>query len=181
MATVVLGMTTIGDAFVFLAYRRVADIGFEFFPLLFTGSAVFYLLFAVPLGRLADRFGRRVVFVAGYGALALVYVSLLRDLPGPTGMLVVVIGLGAFYAATDGVVMAAVSELLQPATRATGLAVVATGSAIGRAVAAVTFGALWARHGADWALTIFAIAVPVAMVLASRLVSIPRLHGVEGN
>jgi MFS family permease len=171
IATMVLGMTTISDAFVFLSYRRVADIGFEFFPLLFTGSALVYLLLAVPAGRLADRIGRRLVFVGGFGCLALVYVSLLNELQGASGLLVVVIGLGAFYAATDGVVMAAASELLGPSTRASGLALVATGTSLGRAIAAAAFGLLWARYGPDVALWCFIIAVPVAMVIAWLLTS----------
>ena len=61
--------------------------------------------------------------------------------------LAVVGGLGLFYAATDGVLMAAATTLLGASTRATGLAVVATGSAIGRMVAAVLFGLLWTRFG----------------------------------
>jgi MFS family permease len=177
-ATTVLGMTTISDAFVFLSYRRVADIGFEFFPLLFTGSALVYLLLAVPAGRLADRLGRRVVFVAGYGCLALVYVSLLNELRGAAGLFAVVVGLGAFYAATDGVTMAAASELLVPSTRASGLAIVATGTSVGRAIAAAMFGLLWARHGPDVALWCFIFAVPVAMVIAWLLTSrSPSNHG----
>jgi MFS family permease len=170
-ATIVLGLTTIGDAFVFLAYRRVTNIGFEFFPLLFTGSAVVYLVLAIPVGRLADRVGRRLVFLAGYGSLALVYSSLLLDLSGATGLVVVVVGLGTFYAATDGVVMAAASELLHPSTRASGLAVVSTGGAVGRAVAVLAFGALWANFGPDVALKVFAVAVPVAMVAAWPLIN----------
>ena len=67
------------------------------------------------------------------------------------GLLAVVGGLGLFYAATDGVLMAAASELLGARTRATGLAVVATGTAVGRFVAAVLFGAgvdaVRTRHG----------------------------------
>ena len=171
LAATVLGTLTIGDAFVFLGYRRVADIGLEFFPLLFTAMSVVYLVFAVPVGRLADRIGQRTVFLVGYGLLGLVYVSLLQELPGVLGVLAVVVGLGLFYAATDGVLMAAASTLLGAGTRASGLAVVATGAAFGRIVAAVLFGALWSRRGPDFAFACFALAVPVVISLAWLLTS----------
>lgn len=171
LAATVLGALTIGDAFVFVGYRRVADIGLEFFPLLFTAVSIVYLVFAIPVGRLADRVGKRQVFILGYGLLALVYLSMLRETPGVLGLLAVVGGLGLFYAATDGVLMAAATTLLGASTRATGLAVVATGSAIGRMMAAVLFGVLWTRYGPNMAFLCFAIAVPVAMAIAWFLTS----------
>jgi MFS family permease len=173
LAATVLGTLTVGDAFIFLGYRRVADIGFEFFPLLFTAMSVVYLVLAVPVGRLADRIGQRTVFLVGYGLLGLVYLSLLRELPGALGLLAVVVGLGLFYAATDGVLMAAASKLLGAGTRASGLAVVATGAALGRIVAAVLFGALWSRNGPDFAFACFAVAVPLVIVMAWFLTSEP--------
>ena len=38
----------------------------SFFPLLFVGTALVYMLLAVPAGRLADRIGRGKVFLGGY-------------------------------------------------------------------------------------------------------------------
>jgi MFS family permease len=166
-----LGLLTIGDAFVFLLYRRVADIRLEFFPLLFTGVAVVYMALAVPAGRLADRVGRRAVFLVGYAILGLVYVALLEPPPGLVGLVAVVGGLGVFYAATDGVLMAATSELLGTQDRATGLAVVATGTAAGRFGAALLFGALWTRLGPESALTCFAVAMPVAVAISWKLIA----------
>ena len=174
LAATVLGMLTIGDAFVFVGYRRVADIGLEFFPLLFTAVSIVYLVFAIPVGRLADRVGKRQVFILGYGLLALVYLSMLRETPGVLGLLAVVGGLGLFYAATDGVLMAAATTLLGASTRATGLAVVSTGAAFGRMFAAVLFGVLWTRFGPNMAFLCFAIAVPVAMAIAWFLTSEQR-------
>jgi hypothetical protein len=74
--------------------------------------------------------------------------------------------------------MAAASELLGPSTRASGLAVVATGTSVGRAVAAAMFGLLWARYGPEAALWCFIVAVPVAMAVAWLLTSrAPSNHG----
>nr|WHW29202.1 putative MFS transporter [uncultured bacterium] len=166
-----LGLLTVSDAFIFLGYRRVADVRLEFFPLLFTGTAVVFLVFAVPVGRLADRIGRRIVFMGGYAVLGLVYIALLRPPPGVFGLVVVLGGLGLFYAATDGVLMAAASEMLGVDTRATGLAVVATGIAAGRFVASIAFGGLWSLSGPGTAFAVFAAAIPVALVAAWFLMS----------
>ena len=176
LAATMLGLLTIGDAFIFLGYRRVADIRLEFFPLLFTGMSLVYLLLAVPVGRLADRIGRRVVLLAGYAVLGLVYVVLLDPPPGVLGLVAVIGGLGLFYAATDGVLMAAASELLGPRARATGLAVVATGTAIGRFGASLLFGLVWTRYGPETAFTWFAVAMPVAVLVSWRLTA-PRGPG----
>lgn len=169
IAAGLLGLLTIGDAFIFLGYRRVADIRLEYFPLLFTAMSLVYLLTAIPVGRLADRIGRRAVFLSGYVLLAGVYASLFVPLPGPVRLLAVVGGLGLFYAATDGVLMAAVSELLGARARATGLAVVSSGAAAGKLVAAVVFGALWTAFGPDAAFACFAAAVPVALLVSWKL------------
>ncbi len=167
-AAAMLGLLTVGDAFVFLGYRRVSEIRLEYFPLLFTGMSIVYLLTAVPVGRLADRMGRWRVFLSGYILLALVYLALLVPMPGPLRLVAVLGGLGLFYAATDGVLMAAVSELLDAGARATGLAVVSSGAAGGKLVAAIVFGALWTAFGPDTAFACFAAAVPVALLIAWR-------------
>lgn len=166
IAAAMLGLLTIGDAFIFLGYRRVADLRLEYFPLLFTGMSIVYLTTAVPVGRLADRLGRRQVFLSGYLLLAVVYLTLFVPLPGPVRLVGVVGGLGLFYAATDGVLMAAVSELLGTRARATGLAVVSAGAAAGKLVAAILFGALWTAFGPDVAFACFAAAVPVALAVS---------------
>ena len=50
-----LALLTISDAFIYLVLRERAATQTYFFPLLYVGTASFYLLLAVPLGRLADR------------------------------------------------------------------------------------------------------------------------------
>ena len=70
-----------------------------------------YLLLAIPTGRLADAVGRTPVFLAGYALLAAAYLPLL----GVAGGVVVLVSLpllGAYYAATDGVLMALATRTL---------------------------------------------------------------------
>ncbi|MFE0025317.1 MFS transporter [Amycolatopsis sp. NPDC059021] len=138
-----LGLVTIGDSFVYLVLQRRWSVEPQLFPLLPLGTAGVFLLLAVPLGRLADRVGRWAVFLAGHVALA----AALLILAGPTGgiwIAVCALALhGAFYAATDGVLMAAAGPLLPAGLRATGMAVIQTGQAVARMASSVLFGLAW--------------------------------------
>ncbi|WP_084958798.1 MFS transporter [Thermoactinospora rubra] len=138
-----LGLVTVSDSFVYLLLQRNAGISAEFLPLLPLGTAAAYLLLAVPLGRLADRVGRGPVFVLGHLTLVLVYGLL--AVAGPFWLVLPL--LGAFYAATDGVLMAAAGPLLPEPLRASGLALLQTGQATARMLCSVLFGAAWSAFG----------------------------------
>ena len=66
-------------------------IGFapRYLPLLFVGTAVVFMVLAVPMGRLADRVGRGRVFVGGYVLLLCVYSSLLLSSISPFALVLV--------------------------------------------------------------------------------------------
>ncbi|MEV4144204.1 MFS transporter [Amycolatopsis sp. NPDC049691] len=137
-----LGLVTVGDSFVYLALQRRWEIAATFFPLLPLGTAGVYLVLAVPLGKLADRIGRWPVFLGGHGALCVALVLLC----GPAHAVIPVVALGlhgVFYAATDGVLMAAAGPLIPRDLRATGMAVVQTGQAVARMLSSVLFGLAW--------------------------------------
>jgi chromate transport protein ChrA len=91
----------------------------------------------------ADRIGRGRVFLGGYALLLIVYIALLAPaLPG-AAVAACVLFLGAYYAATDGVLMALAGATLPPALRASGLAIVTTTTSLAGLVASLLFGALW--------------------------------------
>ncbi|MET9088789.1 MFS transporter [Streptomyces sp. NPDC004237] len=145
-----LGLTTVSDAFVYLLLQRRAGIGEEWFPLLPLGTAVVFLLLAVPLGSLADRIGRRTVFLAGHAALLTAYALLLwAPAVSVTSLLVpLVLALhGTFYAATDGVLPAALAGIVPEQLRASGLAIVGTSQALARFCCSLAFGAAWTMWG----------------------------------
>jgi MFS family permease len=162
-----LALATMSDGFVYLLLQRRLDFDPTYLPLLFVGTATAFMLLAVPLGSLADRIGRRKVFLAGYAILVAIYASLLLPAPGLAGLVVILVALGAYYAATDGVLMALVSTTLPTELRASGLAVLVTGTSIGRLLASVTFGALWSAYGAETAVTVFAVGLGIATVGAT--------------
>jgi MFS family permease len=167
-----LGLVTISDGFVFLVLQRQADLELGFFPLLYVGTALAYMVLAVPAGRLADRFGRVRVFVGGYALLLAVYASLLVPGTGTTGIVGALLLLGAYYAATEGVLMALASAVLPPELRASGLAVLVTATSIARLLASILFGAAWTAFGLEPAIAVFSVALVVAaaaaLVLARR-------------
>ena len=76
VAGALLSLVTVSDAFIYLIYQDRTDMQSTSFPLLFVGTALAYLLLAVPLGRLADRIGRAPVFIAGHVVLIGCYLVL---------------------------------------------------------------------------------------------------------
>lgn len=165
----VLGLVTLSDGFIYLGIQRRLDFAPPLLPLLFVGTALVYMALAIPVGRLADRVGRGRVFVLGYGLLALVYTSLLLPTIGPAQVVVYLAVLGAFYAATDGVLMALASTLLPATLQASGMSLLVAATSIGRLVASILFGALWTLTGFDTAVIVFIVAL-VAAVAASGVV-----------
>ncbi|MEU8959302.1 MFS transporter [Streptomyces sp. NPDC048518] len=169
IAAALLGAATIGDSFVYLLLQRRLDFAVAWFPLLPLGSAAVYLLLAVPAGRLADRTGRRVPFLAGHVALLGGYLLLLSPAGGRPLLAGVLLLVGVFYAATDGVLMALVAPVVAQERRASGMAVLQTGQALARLVAAAGFGAAWTLWGLRPALTCAALALTAALAGAALL------------
>jgi MFS family permease len=165
MAGAGLGLATIADAFIYLALQRRVDFPPTFLPLLYVLTSVVYLVLAVPAGRIADRLGRGRVLVAGYVALAAVYVALLLPADGPVLVLGSVLAFGAYYACTDGVMSALASGLLPAESRSAGLALIGTSVALAGLFGSVLFGALWTTVGLQAALVVFLAGLGVATVL----------------
>lgn len=164
-----LGLAGVGDGFLYLVLQKRLALDAAYFPLLPLGSAAVYLLLAVPLGRAADRIGRRVPYLLGHVALLGVYVVLFSPVAGwPLTVLVLVLH-GAFYAATDGVLMALGGPVVPADRRAGGMALLQTGQGVGRLLASVGFGAAWTLWGMDSALALAAVALGAVLVLARVL------------
>jgi MFS family permease len=170
LAGAVLGLATISDAFLYLVLSRQVDMPSRPFPLLFVGTALAYLVLAVPLGRLADRVGRARVFLAGHVLLGSAYVVLATAGPGSVSVLVFLALLGSYYAATDGVLMALTTTALPAQLRSSGMAVLTTVTALARFAAALLFGLLWTWRGPGGAVTVFVAGLAVALPLAAGLV-----------
>jgi MFS family permease len=166
-----LAVATMSDGFIYLGLQQKLGFAGRDLPLLYVATSLFYMLLAVPVGRLADRIGRRRVFVTGYALLLVIYAALLLPPLGGLGILVVLVAFGAYYAATDGVLMALSSALLPEEVRATGLSVVVTVTNVGRLVASIAFGAAWTLFGIRTAVIVFGVALVLAAVAAAVILS----------
>jgi len=176
IAAVLLGVVALSDAFVYLLLQQRLDISAEYFPLLPLGTSAAYLLLAIPFGHLADRVGRIRVFVGGYGALLCAYLLLFGPVGG-TALLVPTLTLhGLFYAASDGVLMAAVGPMLPAQLRASGMALIQTGQSVAMLTSSVLFGAAWDRWGPHPAIGL-AVASLAAAILAALWILPPVKAG----
>ena len=178
------GVFTIGDAFVYLVIwdtsQRansvgVSGFGIEWFPLLFVGTAVAYLASATPLGRASDHWGRARVWVGGHLLLALAYGGLLLHPTSTLGIVTILVLLGLYYGATDGVLPALAATVIPEEIRSGGLALLATVVALARMLSAVGFGLIWDGFGADRAVVVAlsGLLVVTASVTASAMLRNP--------
>jgi len=163
----ILGIVTIGDGFVYLALHDRGGFAAQWFPLMYVGTNVAFLAFAVPLGRLADRVGRARVFVGGHVGLLAAYLVAALAIDDLVATLLCLAFLGAFYAATDGVLAALAADLTTPETRATGISAAQTVVALTRFASAALFGVVWFAVGRQGALIIVAIVLAGALVAAA--------------
>jgi hypothetical protein len=164
-----LALATISDAFVYLVLQRTTSFGPELFPLLAAGTAASYAGLSIPAGWLADRVGRPQVFIGGHAALLVLYGLLGWSMGNTTSLFAGALLLGSYYAATDGVLAAAASAVLEPRVRATGLALLGTTTSLARLVASIGFGWLWTSAGAGAAIAAFGVALTTAVAIATTL------------
>jgi MFS family permease len=161
-----VSLATVSDGFLFLALQNKIQLTTGLFPLLFVATAASYMILAVPVGRIADRFGRGRVFIAGYVVLLVAYAILLGPDVGPVSTITFLLLFGTYYAATDGVLMAMASVVVPEDLRSSGLALVTTVVAIARFGASILFGALWMIAGPETALVVFGTALAGAIGIA---------------
>jgi MFS family permease len=168
LAAAALGLTTIADPFFYLLLQRSAALPLAWFPLLFLGTALAYLALAIPAGRLADRIGRGKVILLGHALLLGACVALLAASQHRAWGALALLLLGAYYACTDGVLMAAVSAWLPEPVRASGFAIVTTTTGLARLAGSVLFGVLWQAWSLELAVAVFASALALALLATAR-------------
>ena len=162
-----LGLVTMSDGFLYLSLQRTLDFDPRVLPLLFVGTALVYMLLAVPMGRLADRVGRGKVFIGGYALLLLAYGLLLLPDVGHGQLVVYLVLVGAYYAATEGVLMALTSSITPPELRGSGLALIVTATSLARLLASLAFGVIWTFAGMNAAIAAFAAGLLLGIPLAT--------------
>ena len=164
-----LNLATISDAFLYLTLQRRLEFNLGFFPLMYVATAAIYMVLALPMGMLADRIGRTRVLIASYVLLLLAYSALLLPSAGTAEVAGYVVLLGAYYAGTDGVLMALASARLPEDLRTSGMALLMTVSNLARLVASILFGWLWTWQGVEFAVAVFGSGLVAAIILTSVL------------
>ena len=164
-----LGVLTVGDGFVYLALQKRDDLAINYFPLLYVGTNLAYFVMAVPLGRIADRLGRARMFLAGHLMLPVTYLLAGGSLSGPVVVVVCLVLLGTYYAATDGVLAALAGRIVPTPARASGIATAQTVQAAARFVSSLAFGLSWTLFGARTALYLVAGVLAVALSIGALL------------
>lgn len=164
-----LGVLTIGDGFIYLVLQSRGSFAAQWFPMLYVGTNVVFLVLAVPVGRLADGVGRARIFVIGHVALLAAYVCAALPSSGAALTIACLVLLGAFYASTDGILAALASQSTSLETRASGIATAQTVVAVARLIASTGFGVLWFSLGRTNAMLVVAgaltILIPVAAIV----------------
>jgi MFS family permease len=158
-----LGLVTIGDAFLYLQLHERLDFADSLFPLLYVGTSSIFMVMAVPAGRLSDRIGRAKVFTFGYAILLALYVVLLSGASSDLLIPATLLGLGIFYASTDGVLAALGSAAVPEAVRGTGLAALGTATGLAQFGASIVFGALWYKAGVHTTFIVFTAGLATAL------------------
>ena len=135
-------MLSVGDGFLYLLLLTSGGLQPGVVPAAFRRAPTLRICFSpFRCGRAADRWGRHRVFLLGHAGLLAAYVC--AGFGGPAATSLCLLALGAFYAATDGVLAALMGGLVPERIRATGIAAAQTVVALGRLVASSIFGVLW--------------------------------------
>ena len=171
IAAALLGLSTASDGFIYLMMQARTHSSASDIPLYAFLTASSYLLLSIPAGRLADRWGRGRVFLGGYLLLAIVYGSLLWAGLGHRGQFLIVGLLGAYYAATDGVMAAMVSAAIGLDLRTSALALLNTISSLTRLGSSILFGWIWASGTMNTAAWTFLGCLCTAIMLSAIILA----------
>jgi MFS family permease len=169
VAAGVLSLTSVSDALIYVGLQRKIDFEPAVFPLLYVITAVAFMGLAIPVGQLADRVGRVPVLLAGYALLFIVYAALLSSSMGYGLLVVCLIGLGGYFAATEGVLAALGGAILPERLQASGMGMLTTVVSIGNLLSSVVFGALWLKLGLGNAVIVFGAGLALALAFAVPL------------
>ena len=112
------------------------------------------------------------MFLAGYALLLVVYTALLVPDLGTPMLIGYLVLLGAYYAATDGVLMAAASSQLPEQSQASGMGLLVAAVTVAKLAAALLFGLLWTTAGLGVATVVFGCGLALALALAVAVIGV---------
>jgi MFS family permease len=156
------------DAFLILRAQNLG-MAVAVIPLAYFAFNALYAVCSTPAGVLSDRIGRRPLLAMGYAVFALVYAGFaIAPNALVAGLLFFMYGL--YYALTDGVSKALISDVVPASLRATAMGTFSMATGLALLPASVLAGALW-QGVAPW--TPFAYGAALAALAAVLLLVIP--------
>jgi predicted MFS family arabinose efflux permease len=167
----ILALMTASDAFIYLVLQKNTGCSVTAFPLFAFITAAAYLLLAVPAGKLADAWGRRKVFLGGYVFVFFVYAILLLPGLGKAAQFASLGLLGAYYAATNGVLAAVASSAVAPNLRTSGLAFLNTVLGVCKLLSSVLFGLLWTSGAMRTPVWVFALGLMASFLVSAWIMT----------
>lgn len=170
-ATAVFSLGYFSFAFLLLKARSV---GFEAQDqaLLYGLFNLVFTIVSIPIGRLGDRLGRRLIVIASYviyGCMAAGF--LIAD--SQAAVIILFAVYGVFYAMDEGQAKAYLADLSEDDTRATAIGIYGFVTGLVYLPASLIAGALWA-YGPEWTFA-FAIGTSVSALALFLFSSEPRL------
>ncbi|MBS1845834.1 MAG: MFS transporter [Actinobacteria bacterium] len=169
LAALILSLTSVSDALIYVGLQRKIDFDPAVFPLLYVITAVAFMALAIPIGRLADRIGRVPVLIGGFAMLFFDYAALVSNHLGYVELILCLVALGAFFACSEGVLTAVAGAALPDDLQASGIGILITVVSIGNLVSSLAFGALWVTLGLQQAVIVFAAGLALALLIAAPL------------
>jgi MFS family permease len=171
-AVLIFGLANSSDTLLLLRAQS-AGLSPSSLAFLFAAFNLVYAAFAVPIGALSDRVGRRPLLFVAWTVYVLVYLGF--AFAGDTAALVALfLSYGIFYAAADGVIKAWITALVPEERRGQAFGLNAAASGLLLLPASVIAGALWDASGPQAAFLFGAITAAVALAIVALAPSLRR-------
>jgi hypothetical protein len=106
IAAGLLSVASVSDAMIYVGLQRNIDFDPAVFPLLYVMTAIVFMGLAIPFGQLADRIGKVPVLLGGQALLFVTYGVLMMTSVGTGALVLCLLALGGYFAATEGVLTA---------------------------------------------------------------------------
>ena len=165
----IFGLGALPTGLILLKTREIGSIGQ--IPLMYFVYSLIFVLASVPLGRLADKIGGRIVIIFGFLFAIISYLGLAQA-SHIMSMTIFFITLGIYSAATDGIQRKMAAQMMSKHLLATGQGFLNMALGFSSLVAGVLGGILWTKFGSSSALyyaAIFSFLGLVVFIIVSKI------------
>jgi MFS family permease len=151
------------DAFLILRAKTVG-ISDALIPILWAVHHIVKASLSTPGGSLSDKFGRRIMIIAGWGVYGLVYLGFATATKG-IHIWILFLTYGVYHALVEGTEKALVADLVPSALRGTAYGLYSFAVGVGALPASLILGSLWKAFGPGVAFSFGAGMALLAMIL----------------